>query len=213
MSQLLVTLCTGNNLIIKPLMNSDQFERLKKAFSPVSFTDEVNTFFLECWQEKQFDRSDLITEAGNIERYLYFVLEGIQAIYVINPKGQKVVLGFSYAGDLSGVYDSFLTRQPSSYFLEALSPSKLLAISPDNFAALYERFPPFEKWGRLFHQNILIGRIDREIELLTLSAKERYIKFMRRCPEPLLQIPQKYLASYLNMKPETFSRLRGRVRY
>ena len=60
---------------------------------------------------------------------------------------------------------------------------------------------------------MLIGRGKREIELLTLSAEERYINFMRRCPKVLLQIPQKYLASYLNMKPETFSRLRASVDY
>lgn len=194
-------------------MHPNQLERLKKVFTPITFCDELNAFFLKCWKEKQFDRSDLITEAGNVERYLYFVLEGIQMIYVINPKGQKIVLGFSYNNDLSGVYTSFLTRKPSEYFLEAVTPSQMLAITFENFNTLFERFPQFEKWGRLFHQHVIIGRGAREIELLTLSAEERYINFMRRCPEPLLQIPQKYLASYLNMKPETFSRLRSRVRY
>lgn len=194
-------------------MNPDIFKHLKKAFFPVAFTEELEAFFRKNWKEKQFNRSDLITEGGAIERYLYFVIEGVQAIYLINSKGQKIVLGFSYTDNLSGVYTSFLTQKSSDYFLEALTPSRMLALSLNDYNSLFEQFPSFEKWGRIFHQNVLLGRANREIELLTLSAKDRYINFMRRCPEPLLQIPQKYLASYLNMKPETFSRLRARVRY
>lgn len=194
-------------------MQPETYHRLQHAFAPVRFTEDIQHFFLEKWKEKEFQRSDLITEAGTIERYFYFVLEGIQMIYVINSKGEKVVLGFSFANDFSGVYPSFLKQKPANYFLEALTPSKMLAITLQNLLLIYERFPAFEQWGRIFHQEVLMGRVSREVELLTLSAKERYINFMRRCPEPLLQIPQKHLASYLNMKPETFSRLRAAVRY
>lgn len=194
-------------------MDSEVLERMKRAFQPLTFTDELTDFFVQHWKEKTFPRSALITEAGTVERYFYFIVEGVQAIYVINPKGQKVVLGFSYDNNFSGVYPSFLNKGASDYFLEALTPSKMMAISLDNFLSLYDRFPEFEKWGRLFHQHVILGRASREIELLTLPAKERYLQFMKRCPEELLQIPQKYLASYLNMKPETFSRLRAKVRY
>jgi CRP-like cAMP-binding protein len=57
-----------------------------------------------------------------------------------------------------------------------------------------------------------MGRFHREVELLTQSAEARYRAFIARRPDELLQIPQKYIASYLNMTPETFSRLRSKVR-
>ena len=195
------------------IMNSEVLERLQRAFSSIDFTPEITDFFQKSWKERTFPRANLITEAGTVERYFYFVLEGVQAIYVINSNGDKVVLGFSYGGNFSGVYPSFLKGAPSNYFLEALTPSKLLGLTLEHFQHLYDQFPEFEKWGRLFCQNIILGRASREVELLTLSAEERYVQFMKRCPEQLLQIPQKYLASYLNMKPETFSRLRRKVKY
>ncbi len=122
-----------------------------------------------------------------------------------------MVLGFSYSGSPSGVFDSFIHQKPSDTFLEALKPSKLLAITRVDYLSLFEKFEGFHRWGHQFFQDILFGRLFREVELLTLSAEERYLAFMKRCPEELKVIPQKYLASYLNMKPETFSRLRGSI--
>nr|WP_299344361.1 Crp/Fnr family transcriptional regulator [Allomuricauda sp.] len=194
-------------------MNDETFLQLKTFFPQVNFKDLDESWFHSLWFEKSFNQYDIITEAGSVERYFYFVLEGVQALYILNEKGQKVVLGFSYTGSPSGVFDSFIDQKPSSTFLEALKPSKMLAISLSNYHSLFERYPDFHKWGHLFFQQILFGRLYREVELLTLSAEQRYVAFMQRCPEELRVIPQKYLASYLNMKPETFSRLRASVTY
>lgn len=128
---------------------------------------------------------------------------------MINNKGEKVVFGFSYEGSVSGIYDSFVTQTPSFYFMEALTVSEVIAITKEKYDELFERFPEFYRWRALFMEEILFGRGKREVEMLTLSAKERYDAFINRCPFELLQIPQKYVASYLNMKPETFSRLRS----
>ncbi|MEO9511150.1 MAG: Crp/Fnr family transcriptional regulator [Flavobacteriaceae bacterium] len=194
-------------------MDDEAFLRLKAFFPHIIFNKEDEQFFRSLWSLKTFNQYDLITEAGNVERNFYFVLEGVQAIYILNQKGEEVVLGFSYAGSPSGVFDSFLKKKPSDTFLEALKPSKMLAISFKDYQSLFKKYPKFYVWGHEFFQQILFGRLHREVELLTLSAEQRYVAFMRRCPEELKVIPQKYLASYLNMKPETFSRLRSNVSF
>ena len=194
-------------------MEQQVYSRLKSAFKGIRFSKELDQKFSTLWTPKYFKRGQFITEAGEAERHFYFILEGVQMIYLIDNKGEKVVIGFSYGGNFSGVYDSFLSQKPSDYFLETLTSTKLLALPLFAYLELFEQYPQFDKWGRIFHQEILTGRVKREVEILTLPAKDRYINFMRRCPEPLLKIPQKYIASYLNMKPETFSRLRASVRY
>lgn len=194
-------------------MDDETFFRLKAFFPQVILTEQEENRFKSLWSIKTFNQYDLITEAGNVERYFYFVLEGVQAIYILNEKGEKVVLGFSYSGSPSGAFDSFIKKQPSDTFLEALKPSKMLAISFKDYQSLFEKHQGFYQWGHEFFQQILFGRLSREVELLTLSAEQRYKAFMQRCPNELKVIPQKYLASYLNMKPETFSRLRSRTSY
>lgn len=194
-------------------MNELKNQILKSFFKEIPLTPQQEKEFLGLWKSFTFRQNELITEAGSFEKYFYVVLEGVQSIYLLNQKGEKVVLGFSYTGSPSGVFDSFIHQKPADTFLEALKPSKLLGISRSDYLGLFERHPDFYRWGYLFFQNILFGRLFREVELLTLSAEERYVKFMQRCPEELKVIPQKYLASYLNMKPETYSRLRASVNY
>ncbi|TXN37800.1 Crp/Fnr family transcriptional regulator [Flagellimonas hymeniacidonis] len=194
-------------------MNDETFLRLKAFFPQITLNEQEEGHFKSLWSVKTFNQYDLITEAGNVERYFYFVLEGVQAIYILNEKGEKVVLGFSYSGSPSGAFDSFIKKTPSDTFLEALKPSKMLAISFKDYQGLFEKYPDFYVWGHQFFQQILFGRLQREVEILTLSAEQRYTTFMQRCPEELKIIPQKYLASYLNMKPETFSRLRSSISY
>jgi CRP-like cAMP-binding protein len=184
-------------------------ELLSAAFKPLELTTSDHPEFFNHWIEKRFDRSDFVTEAGKVEKYFYVVISGVQAIYIIARNGEKKVIGFSFDGTFSGVYDSYLYNKPSHYFLEALTPSRLLALSKNHYDRLFELYPEFNYWGRIAHQELLLGRVKREIELITLNTRERYDAFISRCPEPLRSIPQKYLASYLNMTPETYSRLRA----
>ncbi|GAB5417822.1 MAG: Crp/Fnr family transcriptional regulator [Crocinitomicaceae bacterium] len=167
--------------------------------------------FFNYWEEVSFQKGTFLTEAGKIEGAFYVVLEGVQAIYVLTPSGDKKVIGFSFDGSFSGIYDSFLRETGSHYFLEALTHSRLLRINKSQYDSLFELYPEFNEWGRLAHQELLLGRVQREVELITMNAKERFEVFMKRCPDKLLTVPQKYLASYLNMTPETFSRMRRQI--
>ena len=181
------------------------------AFHHIEWTDEMREAFLEMWSPLSLKKGEMLTEAGAIDRRFCVLIRGVHTVYLMSDKGEKVVLGFGFDGSFSGVYQSFLYKTPSDLFCESLTDSELFYINPDQYHSLFERWPQFEKWGRLTHQEILIGRAKREVELLTLDARERFVRFMQRCPEPLRRIPQKYLASYLNMTPETFSRLYNSV--
>ncbi len=175
----------------------------------IKLSEEALLYLDTHFKPKSYASREFLVEAGSVAKYFYLVVEGVQALYMITNKGEKAIAGFSYQGDQSGVFDSFITQKPSQLFLEALTPSVLIAISKPDFEELFNQFPEFYKWEACFLEQILFGRLTRETEMLTYSAKERFEAFMQRCPSELLKIPQKYLASYLNMQPETFSRLRA----
>lgn len=184
---------------------------LINAFYHIELNETKHSKFFEAWKTTSFKRGGLITEAGTIEKHFYVVKTGVQAIYILTPKGDKKVIGFSYDGSFSGVYDSFLTNAPSHYFLEAITDSELYYITKSDYDSFFQHYPEFNTWGRLVHQDLLIGRVNREVELITKTAKERFDAFSKRCPQKLLEIPQKLIASYLKMSPETYSRMRAQL--
>jgi len=187
---------------------------LRSSFeSYVSLTDEVWAEMEPLWKPASFPKNAIITAEGAVESHFYWVIEGVQSLYYPTPGGNDMVLGFTYTGNFSGVYDSFVTRRPALCFLQAVTASKVLAISFADMQSLFDKYHSVERFGRLFIESILFGRGIREVELTTLSAEERFARFMKRSPQPLQQVPQKLLASYLNMTPETFSRLRKRNLY
>ena len=175
----------------------------------ITLSNEAVEFLQNHFIQKAYAAREMIVESGGYARYFYFVLSGVQAIYLLNEKGEKVIFGFSFKGSPSGAFDSFIRQEPSNFFLEALTSSTMIGITKSDFDLLFKKFPEFYRWRAHFMEDILLGRISREVELSTFSAKKRFDAFTKRCPPELLEIPQKYLASYLNMTPETFSRLRA----
>ncbi|MCE7992782.1 MAG: Crp/Fnr family transcriptional regulator [Roseivirga sp.] len=176
-------------------------------YKKVNPTDEEWLAFIESWEFYEFPKNQILTDFEEQEEYFYFVHEGVIRAY-FEKGAEEYNIGFSYQGEFSGVYDSFVHRKPASYCLETLAPICGLRINYENLTALYDEYKVFERWGRLFNEMILTG-FDRFMKsLLADSAEERFNRLMSQSPHVFQLIPQKHLASYLGMTPETFSRMR-----
>ena len=71
-----------------------------------------------------------------------------------------------------------------------------------------ERNAPFARFWRTELERVLVGRIEREIDLLLPEPERRLARLMARSPHIFQLVPKKYIASSLRMTPETLSRLR-----
>lgn len=163
------------------------------------------------WHEVTYKRKQVITTAGDVEKYVYFVSEGIQRAYVeVNNKESTLV--FSYKGSFSGIIDSFFLQKPSKYTLETITQSTLLRIHYNDFSRLLAEHKSIEEWLRTALAITLEGTLERNIELLSLTAEQRFRALLTRSPHVLNMIPHKYLASYIGIDPATFSKLLANVR-
>ncbi len=174
-------------------------------------TPSETTVLTRLWQhEHQLRRNEFLSTPDRTDRYLYFVLSGALRIYCVNLSGEEVCLGFSYTHSLAGSYPSLILQKPAAYFVQAISASQLLGILWDDFVKLAAQLPSVERCRRMLSEDALIGRLQREIEMLSLTPTERYERFMQRSAHLFQLVPQKYIASYLNMSPETLSRIRSK---
>lgn len=179
----------------------DEFSRY------VSFTDEVWADIRNRWAVRTFRKKQILLAQGEVEHHFYFLLEGVHRLYFLDRKSADQTVAFGYPPNFSGNLYSLTTQQPSHYFLEALSDGAMLALPATDLRALYDTYPTMDRWGRQFYQDILVSRGKREREMMTMTAVERFHRLLRESPHVFQLVPHKYLASYIGMRPETFSRM------
>lgn len=187
----------------------DRVRRTIERYVPVS--DELWTDLASRWRLRAYPKGSFVSAAGRVEDNFYIVDAGVQRLFVEHD-GNEVCIGFAYDGSWSGDYDSFLRQRPGRFQVQAVTDSALWAIHRRDLLELYDKFPIMDRFGRLILEELFAGRATREVEQLTLGAEERYRRFITRSPHLLQLVAQKDIASYLRMTPETFSRLRARVR-
>lgn len=191
----------------------DPLEELQKFITPIHpLREEEWNDFASIWQPFSAKRKTVLTAAGETEKYLYFVTEGVQRAFYMDEDGKESTIVFMYPYSFSGVADSFLLQQPSRYYLETLTKSEFIRTTYHQVQELADRYHNFEKLLRKATNYTLAGALERQIELQSFSAEKKFRTLLKRSPHVLTLIPHKYLASYLGIDAATFSKLLGTVR-
>jgi CRP-like cAMP-binding protein len=154
----------------------------------------------------------VLTAAGQTEKHLYFVTEGIQRSFYMGNNNKEATLVFTYPFSFSGIADSFLTQTPSLFYFETLTRSVFLKTSYTQVNELMKQFPTIQHAILKATAFALKGVLERQVELQCFSAEEKFRSLLKRSPHVLNLIPHKYLASYLGIDAATFSKLLGSVR-
>lgn len=180
-----------------------------QKFMPL--TNEEMLGLMQYCEFRQFDKKAIIVQQGEIDNYLNMVLKGLVRKYV-QVKKNEVILQLATEGHLVHSEISFLTRVPSTVILETMEPTVLLSIRYDKMEEALEKFPQGERLGRLILTGMYVKKDEQKYNRLSKPMRERFLAYINHHPHMVQRVPQKYLASYLNIKPETFSRLKHLVR-
>lgn len=191
-------------------MNTE-FEKLRTILSKVASFDEAE------WNHYQqhvelvvFEKKDLLTNKGDVEQYVYFILSGIVRHFFVRDE-REVCVDFGFEKNLVSSYSSFVTRKPSEISLQALTNVKAFRMHYDHIEAIYALSKKHEHFGRVIAERLFAHRLQREMMLLSMSAEEKYRHLLSKRPELIRKIPVKDIASYLGIHPESLSRIRSKM--
>jgi CRP-like cAMP-binding protein len=173
----------------------------------ISLSEEEFDFLASLFELRKFEKRRKLVVEGEVEKYLNFILQGLARKYFIR-KNEEMVMQFASENEIICCYDSFLSGDPSNFSVEALEPMVVVSITLDSVEKLYDFSPKMERLGRLIATQEYLKKERFEYSRVRLTSQERFINFVRNNRNLMQRVPQKYLASYLNMKPETFSRLK-----
>jgi CRP-like cAMP-binding protein len=165
--------------------------------------------------ETSFRQKDIIIREGALCNKIYFLLSGTARSYYTDSSGLTVTWAFHFNNDLSVVrnvfatdYRSFLTNNPATITVEALSEIKALVFTREAINQLMEKSWKYEKWQRKINEKAFVTMFERTFTLLTMSAKERYSKLVKDESHLMQMFSNYYIASYLGIAPQSLSRIR-----
>lgn len=181
---------------------------LKDKIQQIHKLNETDwTILEEKWKAFSIKRNEFLTKKDSKEKYLYFIFKGIARGY-IETEDKQITLGFAYDNDFTAAIDSFISGEKTELHLVAESDIEGVRILKTDLYKLYNENHNIERLGRLLMEMLLLLMSKQQIYYLTMSAEERYLRFMKQSNHLLQMVAQKHIASYLGMSAETFSRLR-----
>ena len=185
-----------------------KLELIKAISRHVELSAEEQRQVIHAFSSEKLKRKELWLEEGGKARSLAFVVGGCLYSYSIDHKGQMNPLQFARPhGWITDLY-AYLSDAPSTLSVEALTSSEILTITREEQLKLFEAVPKLERYFRIITENALVSSRKRNLDLLNLSAKERYEQFITKYPGLLQEVPLKLIAKYIGITPEFLSKLR-----
>ena len=160
--------------------------------------------------QKTLQPEEFFVPIGNVCKNIAFIEEGLLRLYYLND-GKEVTNCFCKENMVATSYRSLITQQVSDIAVQAVEASKLVVLSYDSLQKLYDKDLFWQQVGRLAAENEFIITEAHTRLLQDLSATDRYLHVLENDPELLRRVPLTQLATYLQVAPETLSRIRNKI--
>jgi len=176
----------------------------------VKLTQKTLKALAEKSVHKTIPKGKILLRDGQTCNKIYFVIKGCLRLYYISNDIETTVW-FSFENNSAIELSSFLSGMSSEYYLEAIEDSEILTLHKIELTDLYRNHPSLERTFRIFWENVIPILLKRFTALQKDSAETRYLDLLKKHPEFLQRIPQKYLASYIGITPTSLSRIRRNI--
>ena len=191
-------------------MERSSFKDLLLRFADLSDAD-FEEFVAPVLHIRSFEKRQIISEAGEVENYVNFISKGLVRRYFVKDREEHNIQ-ISRERQMILNLESFYYRKPSEFTIEAIEATVLVSVSYSDLEQAFARSHKLEHMARNLLTYSMVSYNNWHMQLVRSSPRERFLNFVTRNPELLQRVPQKFLASYLNIKPETFSRFKHLLR-
>ena len=172
-------------------------------------SDEVSVF-LSAFERIVLKKHEVFVQHGEICNKIGLIESGLMNCSLLND-GEKAVFEFAYENTFIADYYSFLTKTPSAKEIVCLEDTILYVVTRQALEELSAKFTYIERISRITNERLFLRMHEKLTSLMLDSASLRYQKLVAERRDLPQRIPQYLLASYLNVKPETLSRIRNKI--
>jgi len=162
----------------------------------------------ELIEVESYEKGDLIIGKGKRNNKEYFVFEGVCRSFLHSPEGDEVTISYFLEGEVLSPNKTRTANQLSQLNFQALTNLTIASMDADKFEQLMIDHLDIREFGNMVLQNELLSKVEKEIGLASLSAKERLQLFRKKYHFLENLIPHTDIASYLGITNVSLSRLR-----
>ncbi|WP_158798590.1 Crp/Fnr family transcriptional regulator [Pedobacter sp. L105] len=183
----------------------DQFkEYLQKK---IALTDEQFDLISKDIKVKTLEKNQVVLSPGETSTHTYFVTEGLMRCYSIDSKAKVNIIQFAPELWWLSERNSFF-NEPSDFYIDAIEKTTALILPRNYFNDAAVHVPCLHDLNNTMLNNSIRFMQKRINMLLSATAEERYLDFIKLYPNLTLRVPQWMIASYLGITPESLSRVR-----
>ena len=183
---------------------------LQSLNSIQSIGKELELILMESFKIEEVKKGKILLHEKDICKNLWFLCDGLLRSYH-NIGEKEITSRIMYTGHIVISPGSFFTQTPATESIEALADCVVAKLSFNNLQDIYKRFPQFNYHTRLITEQYFYKQEQRLYMLRKHDAAAKYNFFLDNYADYLKDIPQKCIASFLNIAPETLSRTRNKL--
>ncbi len=158
---------------------------------------------------RQLTKNEYLARAGEFSNQIAFLRAGIMRAYYRTDEAQEYNKTLFVGPCMVGALTSLVTGQENKIYIQALVPCEVLVGDYQELLRLYDAHPDLERFARRMVEVIYVQKEEREIDLVLLTARDRYLKFLEEYGSLTQEIPLYHIASYLGVTPTQLSRIRN----
>jgi len=181
--------------------------QLLKGIYHSAISQELELHLYRILQQHTVEKKERLLEMNEICDRVWFIETGLFRSFR-KYKGQEENVWFMMEGDVMFSPQSFYGRKRSRHVIEALEESIVYSVSAAQLDDIYEKFPKFERTGRLLTQKYYLLSLDNWEELTSGTVKDRYNHFVKTYPGLDKRITVKHIASFLKCSVRSIQRVR-----
>lgn len=159
------------------------------------------------WEKNEFKRNEFLKISGSTDTSIYFIENGSVRIFMMDENEERIIR-FGYTGNIIVSLDSFLSGKPSDLYIQAIKRTTVRIASKKDFYEFIQSNEEHLKFWMDILEDLILQQLEREKDLLINAPGERFERVLKRSPKLFQEVPNKYIANYLRMSPETLSRLK-----
>jgi CRP-like cAMP-binding protein len=158
----------------------------------------------------KFAKGERILNEGDTCEHIYWIVKGLARQYYF--KNDKELTEYmATENTIMMSIESLFKEKPSMQIIQALEPTIIYALPKKELEAVAMRSVNIQiLYRKILEESLIISQQHADM-LRFESAQDRYQKLVKNSPQLVLRAPLVYIASYLQMTPETLSRVRTAV--